>query len=193
MNKRELQKKETLELLRNIIDELVKEQGYENITIRGICSKAGVSTGVFYYYYKNKEDILFDRYVRAQQIIKQYDYDVLQKTNPFDALKRYVSFHMDFIITRLPNLAMHYHKALITEYSSWQEKVPDEHRNITTKYFKKAQDMDLITMMYSAEQLSDMLRCMTNGIRYTSIMQQDIIMNCRFEEQIFDWLDSLKK
>ena len=37
---------------------LMKQIGYDNITIRMICTEAGISTGMFYKHFSSKEDIL---------------------------------------------------------------------------------------------------------------------------------------
>ncbi|MGN0506469.1 MAG: TetR/AcrR family transcriptional regulator [Lachnospiraceae bacterium] len=45
------------------ITELISQYGFENITIRGLCTKMGISTGTFYHYFHDKGDlikVLFD-------------------------------------------------------------------------------------------------------------------------------------
>ena len=37
---------------------LIKEHGYEYLTVSGICDTAGVSVGCFYHHFRNKEDLL---------------------------------------------------------------------------------------------------------------------------------------
>ena len=39
------------------IDILIRE-GVEQVTVRNVCEKAGVSTGTYYHYFKNKDDLL---------------------------------------------------------------------------------------------------------------------------------------
>ena len=41
---------------------LIKEKGYNNITISEICKTAGVAKGSFYVHYKSKEDIVRESY-----------------------------------------------------------------------------------------------------------------------------------
>ena len=49
----ENRKNELLEGIRELID----EQGYENLTVRSICSELNISTGTFYHYFPEKSDI----------------------------------------------------------------------------------------------------------------------------------------
>lgn len=39
------------------ITEIITKEGYENLTIRGICKKLEISTGTFYHYFSEKGDL----------------------------------------------------------------------------------------------------------------------------------------
>lgn len=39
------------------ITALIDKSGYENLTVRGICQDLGISTGSFYHYFPNKNDL----------------------------------------------------------------------------------------------------------------------------------------
>jgi len=54
--------------------ELIKEKGYDNVTISQICEKAGIAKGTFYVHYKSKEDIIRESYYSdmSQFVLKQY-------------------------------------------------------------------------------------------------------------------------
>lgn len=45
---------------------LMNQIGFDNITIRMICQEAGISTGMFYQHFANKEDLLSYYYEEAQ-------------------------------------------------------------------------------------------------------------------------------
>lgn len=55
--------------------ELIKEKGYNNVTISQICQKAGVAKGTFYVHYKSKEDIIKESYYSdmGQFVLEQYE------------------------------------------------------------------------------------------------------------------------
>lgn len=46
---------------------LMNQIGYDNITVRMICTEAGISTGMFYQHFDSKEDILAFYYDKAQE------------------------------------------------------------------------------------------------------------------------------
>ncbi|MBU3097777.1 MULTISPECIES: TetR/AcrR family transcriptional regulator [Clostridium] len=39
--------------------QLLKEKGVEMVTVRNVCAKAGIAVGTFYYYFQNKDDLMF--------------------------------------------------------------------------------------------------------------------------------------
>lgn len=41
------------------ISELINQEGYENLTIRYICKRLAISTGTFYHYFPDKDDLVF--------------------------------------------------------------------------------------------------------------------------------------
>ena len=60
--KRQLQAEQTKDKLFYAADALLAEKDYEDITIRDIISKADVSIGTFYHYFKTKLDVFYETY-----------------------------------------------------------------------------------------------------------------------------------
>ena len=50
--------KKTRELIFNTAVELLKQEGYDRLTIRKICQASGTSNGSFYHFFKNKDELL---------------------------------------------------------------------------------------------------------------------------------------
>lgn len=63
--------------------ELIKEKGYEDVTVSQICEKAGVAKGTFYVHYKSKEDIVKESYYSdmSEFVLKQYNILILKDKN----------------------------------------------------------------------------------------------------------------
>lgn len=57
----------------------LQEQGAEQMTIRNVCERAGVSIGTYYHYFKNKDDLL-------QQFVREIDYRAIILNCPYDDL-----------------------------------------------------------------------------------------------------------
>lgn len=60
MNKRQISAEETRKKLLNAAISLLHEKGFAAINVDDITTKAGVSKGSFYTYFKRKEDIVLE-------------------------------------------------------------------------------------------------------------------------------------
>lgn len=56
--------------------QLLKEKGIEKVTVRNVCAEAGIAVGTFYYYFKNKDDLMF--YFVSEGF---YDTDLMSSEN----------------------------------------------------------------------------------------------------------------
>ena len=54
----------------NIAVEMLKKKGYEKLSIRAICSEAGISIGSFYHYFSSKQELLSFYYDEAVETFR---------------------------------------------------------------------------------------------------------------------------
>ena len=73
LNSPQLSKKaqKTRDHVLDISLELMKQHGYQNITVRDICSKADISVGTFYAYFPSKTDLFLDIYKKADDYFSE--------------------------------------------------------------------------------------------------------------------------
>lgn len=64
---KEMKNKKLKQHIFSVALSLMKEIGFENLTIRMICQEAEISTGMFYQHFSNKEDLLSYYYDEAQE------------------------------------------------------------------------------------------------------------------------------
>ncbi len=104
---------------------LIKDQGYENTSIREICSAAGISTGAFYHHFQSKEDMIdiaFSTY-------DKYLVDVLEtcsESDPFKMLRFVLLNQTEFLVREGGNLAAELYRALLsssTKYAIKKERL----------------------------------------------------------------------
>jgi AcrR family transcriptional regulator len=80
--------------------ELIKEKGYDNVTVSQICEKAGVAKGTFYVHYNSKEDIIKESYYSdmGQFVLKQYENSISQDENMSikDKIKKFLMTELIF-------------------------------------------------------------------------------------------------
>ena len=58
-------------LLKTSLD-IMEQKGYQNTTVREICSRANLSIGTFYSYFPSKSDLFFDIYKKADDYFTDY-------------------------------------------------------------------------------------------------------------------------
>ena len=64
---KEMKNKKIKQHIFDVALDMMKEVGFENITLRMICQEANISTGMFYQHFSNKEDLLSYYYDEAQE------------------------------------------------------------------------------------------------------------------------------
>ncbi len=81
---------------------LIKKEGVDSITVRRVCDVAGIATGTFYYYFKNKDELLLS-------FIMESSFEEFQLQTPLSDLAgritelytilvdKYISFGKDFM------------------------------------------------------------------------------------------------
>lgn len=68
MSKQQQKSKETKDRIFRAAKEIMQKHGYEELSIKNICEKAGVSNGSFYHHFKTKDDLL-SYYIEDQPTI----------------------------------------------------------------------------------------------------------------------------
>lgn len=61
--------KNTKENITNTTIQLFQENGYENTSVARICKACNITKGTFYYYFPNKDEIIFEYY---EQMFQKY-------------------------------------------------------------------------------------------------------------------------
>lgn len=82
------------ENLENALMQLFYTRNLEDIKIKDICEKAGVGVGTFYHYYKNKEQILVERFRHIDKCLLE---EVRPKIEKMDFIDGYFEYIDTFI------------------------------------------------------------------------------------------------
>lgn len=71
---------------------IMKEVGYDNLTVRKICEVAEISTGKFYSLFKSKENLLYFYYVKA---LESFDNIVKENLTDTDIEEQLIIFYIN--------------------------------------------------------------------------------------------------
>ncbi|MGM0603597.1 MAG: TetR/AcrR family transcriptional regulator [Bacillota bacterium] len=94
---RDLQAKLTKEKIYSNAIKLIREKGFENISVSEICDKSDVSIGTFYYYFKTKQDILFEIYKKADNYFRNTVCEKLKSDNYLEKVREYLFYYIKFV------------------------------------------------------------------------------------------------
>ena len=78
--------------------EVIIQNGYKQTTIASVAEKAGVSNGVIFYYFKNKDELIEQiNEILSEELHNYTDTRVLSQKTPEDRLKTYITSFLDFM------------------------------------------------------------------------------------------------
>lgn len=90
LTKRKIQALNTKNKIFNTAMELIKKDGYDNISISQICKEAKISIGAFYHHFKSKECIIIEYFKNVDDYYAQ-NFNNLIATNSFDKIVEILS------------------------------------------------------------------------------------------------------
>jgi len=73
---------------------LIAEKGFDNITIDEICRNAGISKGLYYHYYKSKDDIIIEGYSECDEYFETHVRKLLSKENYIDRIVEFIDYQV---------------------------------------------------------------------------------------------------
>ncbi len=88
MNKREMQKEQTVAEILEVSETLFHEKGYENTSIQNIADKCGLSKGALYHHFKSKEEVLERICLKQYLLMKETFMPIAEKKRNVDDRKK---------------------------------------------------------------------------------------------------------
>lgn len=93
-------------------------KGIDKVTIRDICTDAGISVGAFYHHFTTKQELLLRSFEAFDQILTHHmEHRYLQKS-PQDALSDLLLLQIRFVSREGAGLIAHYYRALLASPSA---------------------------------------------------------------------------
>ncbi len=106
-------KEQALKTRQEIFDtavELFDKKGYEKVSIKEICKKAGVSTGAFYHHFKSKDQILMEEFLKTDDFYRELVEEIAGMDDYREKLRAYTISTMRFLADMgLRRLKVTYH------------------------------------------------------------------------------------
>jgi len=193
VNKRKLQYQQTLENIRNAVDKLVAEKGFESMTIRDICKESGIKAGGFYHHFDSKDALLFDRYHRMNQYFTALYESDLQGKDSVEGLLLLSSVFFAYLKSRVLSIMIQYNKTYVANQKAWEEKEPNACFMVICRLMEEGQKNNEIKKDFKAKDLSCFLWSLIQGAtRSYCASEGTFLEESNLEYMIQVWIRSLR-
>lgn len=92
---------QTIADMKQAATRLIAKHGFEGMNLRMLADEIGVKAGSFYNHIDNKQSLLHELLIDTmQELLAGLDTALAPATDPLDALKRFVAFHIEFHAVR---------------------------------------------------------------------------------------------
>jgi AcrR family transcriptional regulator len=92
---------------------MIRNQGFDEVTIRAICEKAKIGLGTFYHYFRSKEDVLL-AYIDEENIELLQFYNHIEKKSYADAILSVANHYLDMYFFKGTKLVSQVYSMVIT-------------------------------------------------------------------------------
>lgn len=141
---------------------LMKEQGFDNVSIMQICKAADITRTTFYYHFNAKQDLI-EEYFKAG-IVDQEDTfsQLMQIDNDYDRYIALYDMHLRFLVEEGVEFTRQLIKANLDDPTMFQQYILKD--SWCVPILTNCQKRKLIRTDYSPEQLDTMMASMALGI-----------------------------
>ncbi len=167
LTSRQIQAAQTKEKIYKTAFALMGKKGFNNISIEDISQKAGVSVGSFYYYYKSKNDILYEVYTRADDYFRIM-ITKLKTDNSLDRIVEYFQIYARYLMQSNIEFTKHL-------YSTENKFFLNKNRFMLTalqEIIKEGQEKGEITLDIQPKEIADYLFLVARGVIFDWCLQE---------------------
>ncbi len=165
--KRKLQAIKSKEYIYRIAMRLINKKGFDNVTIKDICKKAGVSIGAYYHYFSSKEAIFYEIYKIADDYFRNEVSKLLIQESSIDQIifffRIYAKYNNDQGLDAISQLYNSKNKLFIAKGRYMHI--------LLEKIIKEGQEKNEIKDEMSPEEVADFLFIMARGIIYDWVLR----------------------
>ncbi len=160
--RRKEQAQRTESAILNAALNLMREKGFEAVTVRDICKEAGITTGAFYHHFQSKED-LFDKGFAPLDLYMAGALQDQPEEDPAARLKLILSKYAQFI-EKSGELVARYYQRRIATPSVVSMDATRYIRSVIGSCFAQAQEMGFRILRDDPDWTAEFCYCHFRGV-----------------------------
>ncbi|MEG2455756.1 MAG: TetR/AcrR family transcriptional regulator [Oscillospiraceae bacterium] len=152
--RRQQQSRQTEQDILQAALELMRERGFDGVSVRDVCTAAGITTGAFYHHFLSKEDLLSKGFTPMDAYVKQA-LDAAKTADPLQRLQLILAAYASFIQEESGELTGRYYERRL---GNPQSHSIDNNRFIRSSMldcFQQAKNEGLLTIEQTPGWLAD--------------------------------------
>lgn len=134
---------------------LAKIEKLEDITVRNICSEAGVSIGSFYHHFASKQELLNQAFIIFDETLDEIL--PLSELSPLEAAKDVLINQTAFIAKEAGELIIEYYKSILSDVNHSAANPQRKYYRTVLHCTRRAADAGLIKEGFSPEYVAELL------------------------------------
>lgn len=166
LTNRQIQAINTKKKIYSAAYKLMLEKGYENLTIKDICSKSDVSVGAFYHHFKSKEFIIVELYKEMDEHFDTVVAKELELLPTKDKMTSLINHQATFVIFAGIDAAIQIYKSQMTIgndfFLSPERAMIRQIREVVAEN----QEANLFVTDMSADEITDEILVIFRGLVY---------------------------
>lgn len=159
------------EAILKAVQTLLQEKAYDDLSVRAICQKAGLSVGAFYHHFSGKDDALNQAILRFNEFlpIKEQEHSEIQ--DPLLALKEILLAQASYVESVGCELMMEYYRTLFTRRGPAVGDKEQELSKRLTELLERAQEEQRVRVDRSSGEMAEYLLTYGRGLCMDWCMQ----------------------
>ncbi len=97
MTKRKIQALNTRQKIFDTALQLFNKKGYDRVTVDDVCKKAGISKGTFYNYFKSKDQIIIEEFLKIDHYYQEMLPEINSKESYLERMKTFARLSLKYI------------------------------------------------------------------------------------------------
>lgn len=153
-NQRKVQAKQTELAILDAALTLMRQQDFDQVSVRDICRRAGITTGAFYHHFSSKDDLLRRGFSTLDRHMESALRDHLTDP-PLQRLERIVRAYAEFMEGSIGHLAARYYQYRLSTRAAGQLESNRYTYRAILSCLEDARTLEMLDPRYTPEGVTD--------------------------------------